>query len=74
MPIAPGRIKLQSPRRTFVSIGGTTEPGWELHFSIDGQGDYVAYVASGNLTEASIEAAIVAAATPWIAILDRYKQ
>ena len=53
-------------------LNGNAVPGWELHFSIDGRGDYVAYVAQEGLTQATIDAAITAAAEPWIAIFDQY--
>ena len=71
--IAPGRITLQSPRRTFVLVGGNSVPGWELHFSIDGQGDYVAYLPQEGLTQDKIDAAITAAAEPWIATFDKFR-
>ena len=52
---------------------GRDRPVWEVHFTIDGAGDYVAYVWAEGVTFDTINAAIQAAAEPWVEAIDRYK-
>ena len=64
MPLMPGDIQLTARKPTMVSQEGRAVPGYEIHFTIRGQGDYYALVAKEGLTGELAQKAILAVAQP----------
>ena len=72
--IMTGRIKLTALTRTYAkNEGGQNVPAYEIHFTIDSQGDYVAYVPIAQFTQATAMHAIAKVAEPVAELIDSLK-
>ena len=73
MPLANNDVHVTAIRRTFVkSQTGDTVPGYEIHFTIRGQGDYTAGIPIQGFDALKAMSAIKAVAEPIVDLLDTF--
>ena len=72
MPLMPGDIQITARKPTYVAELGQSVPGYEIHFTIRGSGDYYALVAKEGLTGEFVQKAILAVAQPFLELDDMF--
>lgn len=73
MPLANNDVHVTAIRRTFVKDArGETVPGYELHFSIRGHGDYTAGLPIKDYSAMRAMEAIKAVAEPIVDTFDMF--
>lgn len=50
MAYQPGDAKITTIKRTFINEGNGTQPAYEIHFTIRGEGDYAVKVPADGYT------------------------
>lgn len=73
MPLANNDVHVTLIRRTYVrDQTGSNVPGYDLHFTIRGQGDFVASLPIQGYSAEKAMQAIAAIATPIVETLDAF--